>query len=48
MQHFCEIVCRVPRELVKSKFLCQDADVMSLADKCAVVGCLSAGTMTKF
>ena len=34
-----EIVCRVPREWVKSKFLCHDADVMSLADKCIVVGC---------
>ena len=28
-----------PRERVKSKFLWQDADVMSLADKCIVVGC---------
>ena len=35
-----EIVCRVPREWVKSKFLWQDADVMSLADKRIVVGCL--------
>ena len=34
-----QIVCKVPREWVKSKFLCQDADVMYLADKCIVVEC---------
>ena len=28
---------------VKSKFLCQDADVLSLADKCIVVGCFVCG-----
>ena len=39
MQKILEIVCRIPREWVKSKFLRQDADVMSLADKCIVVGC---------
>ena len=43
VQHFwCrkirEILCRVPREWVKSKFLWQDAYVMSLSDKCIVVG----------
>ena len=32
----CKIVCRVPRKRVKSKFLCQDADVIPLADKCIV------------
>ena len=29
----------VPRERIKSKFLCQDADVMPIVDKCIVVGC---------
>ena len=53
VQHFwCRkiiaIVCRVPREWVKSKFLWQDADGMSLADKCIGLDALSAGTMTKF
>ena len=43
VQHFwcrkiCSIVCRVPREWVKPT-LCQDAGVMSLAEKCIVVGC---------
>ena len=52
VQHFwCrkihEIVCRVPREWVKSKFLWQDADVMSLADKCIVVGCFVCGDCDK-
>ena len=42
VQHFwcrkiCEIVCRVSRKRVKSKFLYQDADVILLADKCLVV-----------
>ena len=52
VQHFwCrkirEIVCRVPREWVKSKLLWQDADVMSLADKCRVVGCFVCGDYDK-
>ena len=52
VQHFwCrkirEIVCRVPREWVKSKFLWQDADVMPLADKCIVVGCFVCGDYDK-
>ena len=52
VQHFwcrkiLEIVCRVPREWVKSKFLWQDADVMSLADKCIVVGCFVCGDYDK-
>ena len=52
VQHFwCrkirEIVCRVHREWVKSKFLCQDADAMSLADKCIVVGCFVCGDYDK-
>ena len=40
-------VCMVPREWVKSKFLCQDADVMSLADKCIVIGCFVCGDYDK-
>ena len=52
VQHFwCrkihDIFCRVPREWVKSKFLWQDADVMSLADKCIVVGCFVRGDYDK-
>ena len=52
IQHFwCreihEIVCRVPMEWVKSKFLCENADVMSLADKCIVVGCFVCGVFDK-
>ena len=43
-----EIIWRVPGEWVKSKFLCQDVAVISLADKCLVVGCFVFGTMTKF
>ena len=31
-----DIVCRVPRKQVKSKFLYQDADIIPLADKCIV------------
>ena len=31
------------REQVKSKFLCQEADVMSLSDKCIVVRCFVCG-----
>ena len=30
-----------------SKFLCQDADVMSLADKCIVIGCFVCGDYDK-
>ena len=30
-----------------NKFLCQDADVMSLADKCIVVGCFVCGDYGK-
>ena len=37
-EKFRDIVCRVHREWVKSKLLCQDADV-TLADKCIVIGC---------
>ena len=42
VQHFwwrkiCKIVCRVPRKRVKSKFLYQYADVITLVDKCIVV-----------
>ena len=44
----CKILCRVPRQRVKSKFLYQDANVILLADKCIVVRSLSAGYMTKF
>ena len=52
VQHFwCreiqEIVCMVPREWVKSKFLCQDADVMSFANKCIVVGRYVCGDYDK-
>ena len=39
----CEIVCRVPREWVKSMFLCQDTNVMSLVDKCIVGRCFVCG-----
>ena len=37
----------VPREWVKSKFLCRDADVMSHEDKCIVVGCFVCGECDK-
>ena len=37
----------VPREWVKSKCLWQDADVISLADKCIVVGCFVCGDYDK-
>ena len=47
MQKHGEIVCRVHREWVKSKFLWQDADVMSLADKCIVVGYFVCGDYDK-
>ena len=32
---------------MKSKFLCQDADVMSLAYECIVVGCFVCGDYDK-
>ena len=35
----CKIVCRVSRKYMKSKFLYQDVDVVSLADKGIVVRC---------
>ena len=54
VQHFwCrkirKIVRRVPVEWIKSYFLCHDADVhvMSLADKCIVVGCFVFGDNDK-
>ena len=47
MQKIHEIVCWVPTEWVKSKFLCQNADVMSLAGKCLVVGCFVCGDYEK-
>ena len=43
IQKIREIVCRVPREWVNSMFLWKDADVLSLADKCIVVGCFVCG-----
>ena len=51
-QHFrcrkiCEIVCRVPRKRVKSKFLYQDADVILLADKCIFVRSFVCGNYDK-
>ena len=36
-EKICKLVCRVPRKRVKSKFLYQDADVITLADKCILV-----------
>ena len=44
----CQIVYRVSRKWIESKFLDQDVDVVSLANKCKVIGCFSAGTITKF
>ena len=35
------------REWVKSKFLCQDVDVISLPDKCVVVRCFVSGDYDK-
>ena len=44
VQHFwcrkiCQIVCRVSRKWMESKFLDQDVDVVSLASKGIVIGC---------
>ena len=44
VQHFwcrkiCHIVCMVSRKWMESIFLDQDVDVMSLANKCIVIGC---------
>ena len=35
----CQIVCRVSRKWMESKFLDQDVDVVSLANKGIVIGC---------
>ena len=35
----CKIVCRVSRKWMESKFLDQDVDVVSLANKGIVIGC---------
>ena len=45
-RQYC-VVCRGSREWVKSKFLCQDADVISLADKCIIVRCFVCGDYDK-
>ena len=39
MQKICQIVCRVSRKWMESKFLDQDVDVVSLANKGIVIGC---------
>ena len=44
----CQIVCRVPRKWMKSKFLYQDVDVVFLAYIGVVIDAVSAETMTKF
>ena len=35
----CQIVCRVSRKWMESKFLDQDVDVVSLANKGIIIGC---------
>ena len=35
----CQIVCRISRKCMESKFLNQDVDVVSLASKRIVIGC---------
>ena len=36
----CQILCRVPRKRMESKFLDQDVDVMFLTSKGIIIGCL--------
>ena len=43
----CQIVCRVSRKWMESKFLDQDVDVVSLANKGKLLDALSAGTLKK-
>ena len=52
VQHFwCrktgQIVCRVSRKWMQSKFLDQDVDVVSLANKCIVIGCFVSRNYNK-
>ena len=47
MQKIREIVWRVPRKWVKTKLLCQDADVILFADECIVVWCVVCGDNDK-
>ena len=52
VQHFwcrkiCQIVCRISRKWMESKFLDQDVDVVSLANKGIVIGCFFSRNYNK-
>ena len=52
VQHFwcrkiCQIVCRVSRKWMESKFLDQDVDVLSLANKGIAIGCFVSRNYNK-